>query len=923
MWYAPCVRVFVRVCVRQDGEDTHTRTHKRIPGTHTEREREREKITNPLSDDSMYWNHLYDMAKKSRRPRPTTRTNNSEKKKIMMMDCHSSCNSSCNSSGCRKNNSNSNVNRNNTTNRDSTGSTYHNSSHFTFNPSSSSSSSFDSDSDSDSTTNNNGLDGDHDHDYDDNHSPNCNNSTVSSNATTTNVDGDSRACNANNNNNNNNSSYNITVQYISSSGLGKRKRTMVVLRHRRHDGHDHSGHNFEVVEDDHENERHVMASSGRRVRRRGGSSGGGGGHNKGTQDHSKRRKEDNRKKNRLNNNSNDEMKDCSNTLYCSKLSRCSSYDNENMFFFCCHRRHSCPLFHRRNKKSSKKNKNKTKMTTMKVVLSSYINPQIVFLILAGIGWTIVQLDLYVIPSYRNTTRNIVPSSSSSAAAAAAAAASTGGDNENGVVHHNTRYLRYYHSSATTDGSTIVTEHQNQKQQRQQQKELEEDKRHQAFLLRRQRLQNEINSTLFSVDDFVRISALLSPTSTPSRTLTDGVAVGDGDDNSTTSSTTKTSSRSKAAMEKIDPDLKPVLRILQNAGYKFLDYDTLRILPTWTDIVGLYGQEPKIYGLETCQNYRDTVPWELRSLGPAGTFNTGTNLLSTLVASNCQMDPPPGKRIARFLWQSPWGKHIPSQFVHNHTHTPKLGMKVSKYNNTLAVVTTRDPLTWIVSMCDQNYAARYVHSKELCPNLVPYESDLQQYQFKTPDHQHDPHRPVKLKYTPVAVKYSDEIIARHRSMADMWNDFYGDYVSLPIDDGIEQSNDINIDTNNINEKDTKKRPSLPGRIIVRLEDLIFHADKVVPQICECMGATYHPDGTDGNILLIPETVNQNDGVQDLDSTITGILRTIIKYGTPSKRLERFQDMQQLVAAKKLLNGTLMDLFGYPPVPDIPSLKSVVS
>jgi hypothetical protein len=87
---------------------------------------------------------------------------------------------------------------------------------------------------------------------------------------------------------------------------------------------------------------------------------------------------------------------------------------------------------------------------------------------------------------------------------------------------------------------------------------------------------------------------------------------------------------------VDHELEPILKILRQAGYTDSDFDdrTLASLPKWSNIVAAYGP-PRILCIETCQQFRKSVrPWAQR-LGVAGTFNTGTNLLHSLLATNCR------------------------------------------------------------------------------------------------------------------------------------------------------------------------------------------------------------------------------------------------------------------------------------------------
>jgi hypothetical protein len=112
----------------------------------------------------------------------------------------------------------------------------------------------------------------------------------------------------------------------------------------------------------------------------------------------------------------------------------------------------------------------------------------------------------------------------------------------------------------------------------------------------------------------------------------------------------------------------IVKILTAANVE-IDEELADQLPTWDDIVSMYGDEPIIHGLETCQIYRDTVKPEDRMLGPAGIFNTGTNLLFELMKANCNIkearnvpNPDPSLPIMYreprrngMRWQPPWGK----------------------------------------------------------------------------------------------------------------------------------------------------------------------------------------------------------------------------------------------------------------------------
>lgn len=100
----------------------------------------------------------------------------------------------------------------------------------------------------------------------------------------------------------------------------------------------------------------------------------------------------------------------------------------------------------------------------------------------------------------------------------------------------------------------------------------------------------------------------------------------------------------------------ILKILRAAGVE-IDEELASILPTWEDIVSMYGDKPIISGLETCEPYRESVRPEDRMTGPAGMFNTGTNLLFELMKVNCdikeaRMKPRREPKHNGMRWQAP-------------------------------------------------------------------------------------------------------------------------------------------------------------------------------------------------------------------------------------------------------------------------------
>ena len=340
----------------------------------------------------------------------------------------------------------------------------------------------------------------------------------------------------------------------------------------------------------------------------------------------------------------------------------------------------------------------------------------------------------------------------------------------------------------------------------------------------------------------------------------------------------------------DEDLKPILKLLCKGGYDVSKTSKTvhrSALPKFSDVLDFYGP-PKILGFETCSIYRKNTRRKDRHVAPAGMFNTGTNLLDGLIRENCDLGNTNVNWRYDITYQVLWGKHIPFRYRKNRTayseNTKKY--KGMLYSNTLPVVAVRDPYTWMQSMCRQPYSAQFDHNKLSCPNIVPYESDIEAHpRFK------------KMKYIPVHVKYDKEIRFKYESMAHLWNEWYSEYIRF--------DNDNTNDNSHNNRTAIMTSPIDFPFIVVRLEDLIFHPETVIPKICECGGGTVNG----GTVHQITEIANGYNHAVDTSSGMdSGLLRSIVKYGNISKRRDGYPKFQ-LKAARDTLDPRLMDLLGY--------------
>ena len=85
----------------------------------------------------------------------------------------------------------------------------------------------------------------------------------------------------------------------------------------------------------------------------------------------------------------------------------------------------------------------------------------------------------------------------------------------------------------------------------------------------------------------------------------------------------------------------IIKIITDAGISFdpvEDADLIEELPLWSEVTEMYGTKPVLHGFNegNCQRFQASSDPGEHFLGTAGTFNTGTNLMSELLISNCMM-----------------------------------------------------------------------------------------------------------------------------------------------------------------------------------------------------------------------------------------------------------------------------------------------
>lgn len=316
----------------------------------------------------------------------------------------------------------------------------------------------------------------------------------------------------------------------------------------------------------------------------------------------------------------------------------------------------------------------------------------------------------------------------------------------------------------------------------------------------------------------------------------------------------------------DDDQEEILRVLQQAGVT-VDDATLATLPKWSDITSMYGPRPIIYGLDTCAKFQSTFKPEERFIGPAGIFNTGTNLLAELLKANCEIPgaAPENPRVGRapgMRVQVPWGKHNPVNSF--RLHNVALTEHEQRIDQTavLPVVTTKDPYNWFGSMCRHQYAARWPHRGH-CPNLV---LDDTERKMGGKDNGIDGGVPVTVGYGP-----TQRNMSHYDSLAGLWNEWYGDYFDV----------------------------STYPRLVVRFEDVMIRPKEVVTQVCECGGGVIK-----GEFKIVADAAKKGKAHQGS----SGLVSALTRYGDPKKRVEGMTE-DDMDYARHHLRNDLMEAFGY--------------
>ena len=207
----------------------------------------------------------------------------------------------------------------------------------------------------------------------------------------------------------------------------------------------------------------------------------------------------------------------------------------------------------------------------------------------------------------------------------------------------------------------------------------------------------------------------------------------------------------------------------------------------------------------------------------------------------------------------------------------------KQTDFLPIVMIKDPITWMASMCRHQYESRWVHTPKHCPNLVPNRFDrryidptTQKVMYRTPGRgtielwvkfatQHGHNAPYPDPRNKTFIHYT--------SLVDMWNTWYGDWYDAKF-----------------------------PRLMVRFEDLLFHAEDVVSKVCKCGGGTMAK-----TFRYVEDSAKGETGPH---AGSAGFLASLVTYGNSTLRNKAtLTERADVEYFREYIDKDLMETFGY--------------
>lgn len=330
-------------------------------------------------------------------------------------------------------------------------------------------------------------------------------------------------------------------------------------------------------------------------------------------------------------------------------------------------------------------------------------------------------------------------------------------------------------------------------------------------------------------------------------------------------------------------------ILESSGI-IVDNILFQRLPTWNQVKSLYYQHqdntayPIIHGTDSCHKFQQQVPPNERFIAPSGLFNSGTNLLYSLLNQYCdisidnntiksfhtstsQQDIPSG-----ILDKPPWNKHVPHDIRTTQMFKKPIVDGIQQ-SHVLPIYITKDPWFWMQSMCRHPYDARgFKILSDSCPSLLQNHQGFLKGRPKS--------RKINVTF-PNGKTFKNVIF---ESLIDLWIQWHTEYYY-----------------------DRNKIPQL----FIRYEDLLFFPEKVLTTVCECGGGKIV--NNEKGIFIMEESVKLGvhpppyTGLREAVSIYSRVERNDEEDDDP--RLNGLNHDEIHFVNSKLLESPMMQAFGY--------------
>jgi hypothetical protein len=214
------------------------------------------------------------------------------------------------------------------------------------------------------------------------------------------------------------------------------------------------------------------------------------------------------------------------------------------------------------------------------------------------------------------------------------------------------------------------------------------------------------------------------------------------------------------------------------------------------------------------------------------------------------------------------------------------------------------------MCQSPYTLVWNMSSSHCPNLIESIDEINNHR----------------KSVHISIRWGGKFVRTWSSLVHVWSSWYREYYEAITPSAQSQSdnkmlydgyNKHKIQTQSLLPPTTERIP----RLMIRFEDLLFHAEEVVEQIRQCVGASWkirNDTSTDPasngkspfRYGLAPAKTHPY--FSSFKKHQSSLVSAIIKYGQEGsngrRRVDNMTDAD-IAFAKRYIDNKILDVFNY--------------